>query len=91
MDRLFATNSPRFSPYFKEQGKKKKLLLVFTQGNPDETKFQIYFDYTKKLFEMLEYDVEDVVVVAGTRTTEAKDMDGLSDSLTSIGMELLRI
>jgi multimeric flavodoxin WrbA len=47
MDRLFPTNSPRFSPYFKEQGKKEKMLLVFTQGNPDKAKFQTYFDYTK--------------------------------------------
>jgi multimeric flavodoxin WrbA len=88
MDRLFPTNSPRFSPYYKEQGKKKKMLLVFTQGNPDKTKFQTYFDYTKKLFEMLEYDVKDTVIIAGTRSAEAKDMDGLSESLTNIGLEL---
>jgi multimeric flavodoxin WrbA len=88
MDRLFPTNSPRFSPYYKEQGKKKKMLLVFTQGNPDKTKFQTYFNYTKQLFEILEYDVKDTVIIAGTRAAEAKDMSGLSESLAAIGMEL---
>ena len=90
MDRLFSVNSPRFSPHYKEQEAKKKLLLVFTQGNPDKTKFQTYFNYTKQLFEMLEYDVNDTIIIAGTRTTEAKDVDGLGDSLATIGMELLR-
>jgi multimeric flavodoxin WrbA len=88
MDRLFPTNSPRFSPYYKDQGKKKKMILVFTQGNPDKTKFQTYFDYTRKLFEMLEYDVKDTVIVAGTRSAEAKDMDGLGESLTAAGAGL---
>jgi multimeric flavodoxin WrbA len=88
MDRLFPTNSPRFSPYFKEQGKKKKMLLVFTQGNPDKTKFQTYFDYTKKLFEILEYDVKDTVIIAGTRSTAAKDIDGIGELLTTVGLGL---
>ena len=88
MDRLFSVNSPRFSPRYKEQEIKKKLLLVFTQGNPDETKFKAYFDYTKQMFEMLEYDVKDTVVIAGTRSMAAKDMVGLSESLAGIGAEL---
>ena len=41
LDRLFAHISPRFSPYYKEKEIKKKLILVFTQGNPDKGKFQI--------------------------------------------------
>ena len=88
MDRLFSVNSPRFSPHYKEQEVKKKLLLLFTQGNPDKSKFQTYFDYTKQLFEMLEYDAKNIVVVAGTRTTEAKSMDGLVELLSAAGMEL---
>ena len=88
MDRLFSVNKPRFSPHYKEQKVKKKLLLVFTQGNPDETKFKAYFDYTKMMFEMLEYDTKDTIVVAGTRSEEAKDISGLGDSLLSIGVIL---
>jgi multimeric flavodoxin WrbA len=90
MDRLFSVNSPRFSPHYKEQGVKKKLLLVFTQGNPDKTKFQTYFNYTKQMFEMLEYDVKDTIIIAGTRTMEAKNIDGLAESLSAIAMELGR-
>ena len=90
MDRLFSVNSPRFSPHYKEQEAKKKLVLVFTQGNPDKTKFQAYFDYTKQLFEMLEYAVKDTVIIAGTRSTEAKDITGLGESLSAIGMEMGR-
>jgi multimeric flavodoxin WrbA len=86
MDRLFPTNSPKFSPYYKEQSK-KKLLLVFTQGNPDRSKFQTYFDYTRSLFEILDYDVSEPVIITGTRSSEAKDMDGLAEKLTAIGAE----
>jgi hypothetical protein len=54
---------------------------VFIQGNPDKTRFQAYIDYTKQVFEILDYDVHDVLVVPGTRTRAAKDMMGLSESL----------
>lgn len=76
-DRLFAQFSPRFSPYFKENTK-KKLILVFTQGNPDSGLFQVYFDYTKKMFQLLEFDVKEVQIVAGMRNEPAqarKDLD----------------
>jgi multimeric flavodoxin WrbA len=89
LDRLFPLISPRFSPYYKEQAK-KKLLLAFTQGNPDESKFKTYFDYTKQMFEMLDYDVNAPVIVAGTRSTDAKDMDGLGDMLLAVGAGLMK-
>jgi multimeric flavodoxin WrbA len=41
-DRLFVQITPRFSPRFKEENAGKKLVLVFTQGNPDAGKFRIY-------------------------------------------------
>ena len=88
LDRLFPTLSPAFSPYYKEQ-KKKKLLLVFTQGNPDDEKFRPYIDYTRQMFEVLEYDVKEPLVVAGTRSVEAKDIDALGESLANAGAELL--
>ena len=88
LDRLFSVNSPRFSPHYKKQAVKKKLLLVFTQGNPDKAKFQTYFDYTKQMFEMLEYDVKGVITVAGTRSTAAQQIEGLYDTLLSAGADL---
>ena len=88
MDRLFSVNKPRFSPHYKEQAIKKKLLLVYTQGNPDKAKFQTYFDYTKQMFEMLEYDVKSIITVAGTRSTAAQHIEGLYDTLLSAGADL---
>ena len=89
LDRLFPTNLPKFSPFYKEQAK-KKLLLVLTQGNPDETKFQTYINYTKQMFEILDYDVIEPIIVAGTRAIEAKDINGLSELLTNAGAILLK-
>jgi multimeric flavodoxin WrbA len=79
-DRLFAHISPRFSPHYKEKVTKMKLVLAFTQGNPDPDMFKEYFDYTKKMFQLLEFDVEEVVVVAGMRNEpacERKDLDAV--------------
>ena len=89
LDRLFPTNSPKFSPFYKEQIK-KKLLLVFTQGNPDKEKFQTYIEYTKQMFEILNYEVEEPIIVTGTRSKEAKDIVGLGESLINVGVELLK-
>jgi len=70
-DRLFAQITPRFSPRFKEENAGKKLVLVFTQGNPDPDRFKEYYKYTEKMFRLLEFDVRAVRVIAGTRTTPA--------------------
>ena len=51
-DRLFAQISPRFSPHYRERAVKKKLVLVFNQGNPDPGMFQVYIDYTKHIFQL---------------------------------------
>lgn len=88
-DRLFAHISPRFSPHFKENAVKKKLLLVFTQGNPDAGFFQEYFDYTKKMFQLLEFDVEEVLVIAGMRDGPAHERKGLHIVLKDIGASLV--
>jgi multimeric flavodoxin WrbA len=89
-DRLFAQIKPRFSPTFIEENAGKFLILVWTQGNPDSEKFKAYLDYTKMMFEMLEFKVREVVVVAGTRTTPASEQDGLGNKLKCIGEELAR-
>lgn len=87
-DRLFAQFSPRFSPYFKENAK-KKLVLVFTQGNPDSGLFQLYFDYTKNMFQLLEFDVKEVQVVAGMRNEPAHERKGLDTVMKAIGSSLV--
>ena len=91
-DRLFASKqfSPRFSPHFKETNTtKKKMILVFTQGNPDPGMFQVYFDYTKNIFQMLNFDVKEVVVVAGMRSESAHEQKGLQASMNELGSKLI--
>ncbi|AIF50241.1 flavodoxin family protein [Pelosinus sp. UFO1] len=89
-DRLFARFSPRFSPYFKEENAaKKKLILVFTQGNPDSGMFQLYFDYTKNMFQLLEFDVKEVQVVAGMRNEAAHERKDLHTVMKDIGSSLV--
>jgi multimeric flavodoxin WrbA len=88
IDRLFSQISPRFSPRFKEENAGKKLVLVFTQGNPDAGKFQTYYDYTKNMFRLLEFDVKDVVVIAGTRNESANERKELHSAMKDIGSSL---
>ena len=88
-DRLFAQITPRFSPKFKEKNAGKKLVLVFTQGNPDSGLFQVYFDYTKTMFQMLEFDVQGVHVVAGMRTESAHERPSLHVAMKEIGAALV--
>jgi len=88
MDRLFAQITPHFSPRFKEENAGKKLVLVFTQGNPDAGKFQTYIDYTTKMFNMLEFVVMDTIVIAGTRTAPASEQADLSGKLSCVGKAL---
>ena len=87
MDRLSSQFMPRFSPFYKERYKKKKLILVFTQGNPDASMFQPYYDYTKKMFELLEFDVE-LYIITGTRNVAAHEKEGLHTAMKKIGLSL---
>lgn len=43
----------------------------------------------KSIFEMLEHDVLEPVIIAGTRSVDAKDTEGLGESLLAIGAGLL--
>jgi multimeric flavodoxin WrbA len=88
-DRLFAVISPRFSPHYKEKDTKKKLILTFNQGNPDSSMFQQYIDYTKHMFELLEFDVKEVPVVTGMRNGPAHERKDLDIVLTDIGSSLV--
>lgn len=87
-DRLFAQITPRFSQRFKEENAGKKLVLVFTQGNPDSGRFQAYYDYTKSMFQMLEFDVRDMVIITGTRSTPASESAEWHTTLRDIGTAL---
>jgi len=87
-DRLFAQITPRFSPSFKEENAGKKLILVFTQGNPDQSRFQAYYEYTKSMFQVLEFDVEDMLIVTGTRSEQANENAELREALRSAGRKL---
>ncbi len=73
VDRLYAEFHPRFAPNFKEENAGKKLAIVFTQGNPDKTLFKLYYDYTKAMFQKLEFNVIDLLIAAGTRSTPASE------------------
>lgn len=84
IDRLFAHISPRFSPHYKEKEKKTKLILVFTQGNPDINKFQVYIDYTKQIFQLLEFDVTETIIVTGTRAVAASKQKELQKYLDNL-------
>jgi multimeric flavodoxin WrbA len=89
VDRLFAVISPRFSPHFKERAVKRKLVLAFNQGNPDSGMFQQYIDYTRHVFEMLEFDVKVFPVVAGMRNGPAYERKDLEKTLKNVGSSLV--
>lgn len=88
-DRLSAVISPRFSPHFKEKAAKKKLVLVFNQGHPDSSMFQTYIDYTKHMFEILEFDVKEVPVITGMRNEPANERKDLDSALKAVGSSLV--
>ena len=88
-DRLFAQITPRFSPRFKEENAGKKLILVFTQGNPDPEMFRVYFDYTKKMFQLLEFDVKGLYIVSGLRKEPAHERKDLHAEMKNVGSLLV--
>jgi hypothetical protein len=51
--------------------------------------FQVYFDYTKHMFQLLEFDVEGVHVVAGMRKEEAQERKDLDTTMKEIGSTLV--
>jgi Multimeric flavodoxin WrbA len=88
-DRLFAQHSPRYSPHFKDRNAGKKLILLFTQGNPDAGRFQQYVDYTKNMFQLLEFDVRGAHIIAGTRVEPASGQRGLHDAMRALGAAIV--
>jgi len=91
IDRMFARFSPRYSPHFNEKSAaEKKLILTFNQGNPDSNLFQPYIDYTKHMFELLEFKVIEVPVVTGMRNGAACDREELHTAMKNIGSSLIK-
>jgi multimeric flavodoxin WrbA len=88
-DRLFAQITPRFSPKFKKENAGKKLILVFTQGNPDSSMFQTYYEYTENIFKLLEFDVRGLHVVAGMRSEPAYAKKELHTIMKNVGSSLV--
>jgi multimeric flavodoxin WrbA len=64
LDRLVPFVKPDFSTRLNGQ---KRLLLAFTQGNPDSQSFKPYFDYLEKMLSFLHFQVKGTFVVSGTR------------------------
>jgi hypothetical protein len=52
--------------------------------------FQEYFDYPKKLFTRLEFDVQPVVVVTGMREKDAKEWADLPAEMEKVGAGLVK-
>lgn len=88
-DRLFARVSPKFSPFFKERAVKQKMILSFNQGNPDEGLFKTYIDYTKQMFDMLEFDVKEMPVITGLRNGPVCEREDLCGGLKDFGSALV--
>lgn len=88
-DRLFARFSPRFSPFFKENAVKQKMILSFNQGNPDADLFKVYTDYTRQMFEILEFDVKEVPIITDLRSEPAYKREDLQMSLKDFGSNLV--
>jgi len=89
VDRLFALYYPRFSPHFRERVVAKKLVLIFSQGNPDPCKFQTYYDYTRNMFEMLEFEIKGVHVIADMRNEQADERKDLYSAMKDVGSALV--
>ncbi len=86
MDRLIALINPDFSTRLNGP---KKLVLAYTQGNPDREKFQTYYNQMEEMFSFLQYDVQATLVAAGTR--QPKDTQAHPEVLAqadAIGKEL---
>ena len=87
MDRLVPFIKPDFTTRLKG---KKRLFMVFTQGNPDENSFKPYFEYLENLFSFLHYDVKSTLVATGTRDkNDILDQTDILEKAKEIGKKLL--
>lgn len=86
-DRLYAN----FKTGFEEKYGKKKMALIFSQGNPDETMFQEYFNYTQTMFNFLGYDVISVLSSQGNAVPgEVENKEDIMKQARKIGQDLAK-
>lgn len=62
-DRLMPVLKPDYSSWLTGQ----RLLTIYTQGQPDITKFSPYFEYVNRMFGFLGFQTMEPVVVGGLR------------------------
>ena len=87
MDRLVPFIKPDFTSRLKG---KKRVFMVFTQGNPDEQTFKVYFEYLENLFSFLHYDVQGTIVATGTRDkNDILQQTDLLEKARKIGRKLV--
>ena len=87
MDRLLPFIKPDFTTRLNG---KKRLFMVFTQGNPDKNSFKPYFEYIENLFSFLHYDVKDTIVATGTREkNDILDQTDMLEKAREIGKNLV--
>jgi multimeric flavodoxin WrbA len=86
-DRLYAN----FMTGFPEKYGTKNMVLVFSQGNPDENMFKEYFDYTRNMFEFLGYTVKDVLATKENRMPgDVKNKKEVMERAWNIGSDLAK-
>ncbi|BDZ70448.1 hypothetical protein [Methanobacterium petrolearium] len=67
------------------------MVLIFSQGNPDETMFQEYFNYTQTMFNFLGYDVINVLSSQGNAVPgEVKNKKNVMKQARKIGQDLVK-
>ena len=88
MDRLVPFIKPDFTTRLKG---KKSIFWVFTQGNPDENAFKVYFEYLENLFSFLHYDVKGIIVATGTMDKNAiLQQTDMLEKAREIGKKLVK-
>jgi len=86
-DRLYAF----YGTDFEEKYGKKDVALIFSQGNPDENSFSMYFDYTRNMFNFLGFNVVDVLSSYGNNIPGAvKEKAADMENAREIGKKLVK-
>lgn len=85
-DRLYAF----YGTNFEEQYGKKKISLIFSQGNPDKNAFNEYFNYTRNMFEFLGFQVVDMKNYANNNIPgSVNDQDEVLGEAREIGVKMV--
>ena len=85
-DRLYAF----YMTGFEEKYGKKNMALVFSQGNPDESSFSEYFEYTKNIFNFIGYNVVDMLTSQDNNAPGAvNDKKNVLEKAREIGKKLV--